>query len=195
MMVFEQCATAAEAVELLTRLNLFWGPNNTLVADRYGNSAVIEKSTCRYGLRKSPDGFSATTEMSAEEPAYKAFLWERRERSLKPRGLDRGSPDWAYWKAAEARSARLLRLVDEARREPTLARLESIIYDHIDAPEQVHMDGRKMHPGQEGGEWSIRTTVWVFNERKAQASFAEPPLHGGLTARKWFHFPDTELVF
>lgn len=78
LMTCELCSDTSEVVDLLTRLNHFWGPFNMIIADRHGQSAVIEKSTCRYGLRRSADGFSATTEMSAEEPALKAYLWETR---------------------------------------------------------------------------------------------------------------------
>jgi hypothetical protein len=194
-MVDEMCGTTSEAVDLLTRLNLFWGPCNTLVADRHGTSAIIEKSTCRYGLRESADGFAATTEMSAEEPGFKQYLWETRERSLQKRGLGHTSADWAYWKTCERRSARLLRLVDEAKREPTYEKLERIIYDHTGQPEQVHMDGSKSHPDQEEGEWSLRTTIWIVNERRATYSFAEPPLSGHLTKRHTTIFPPIDPVF
>jgi hypothetical protein len=195
LMAEELCGTTSEAVDLFTRLNLFWGPCNTLIADRNGNSAIVEKSTCRYGLRKSADGFAATTEMSAEDPAYKAYLWETRERSIRNRGLTYDSPDWVYWKAAERRSARLLSLVKEASKAPTLAMMEKIIYDHTGQPEQVHMDGSKCHPAQEGGEWSLRTAIWVVNEKSAQYSFAEPPISGHLTKRQWKSFQSVELVF
>jgi hypothetical protein len=189
------CGTTPETVDLLTRLNLFWGPCNTLVADKNGNSAVIEKSTCRYGLRKSTDGFAATTEMSAEDPNYKAYLWETRERSIRNRGLTHASADWAYWKAAERRSARLLSLVKEASAAPTFAKMEAVIYDHTGKPEQVHMDGSKCHPEQEAGEWSLRTVIWVINEQAAQYSFAEPPVSGHLTPRRWKKYENIELVF
>lgn len=194
-LTYERCGTVDEAVDLMTRLNLFWGPCNALVADRHGNSAVIEKSTCRYGLRKSADGFSATTEMAAEEPEFKKYLWETRERSVQARKIGHDCADWAYWQTCERRSARLLRLVDEAKREPTFERMQSIIYDHIGQPEQVHMDGTKCHPDQEQGEWSLRTTIWMLNERRAIYSFAEPPLSGHLTPRHTKDFRSTEPVF
>lgn len=195
LMVNEMCGTTSEAADLLTRMKLFWGPCNTLVADSNGDSAIIEKSTCRYGLRKSVDGFCATTEMSAEDRTYKAYLWDTRERSIRTRGLTHDSADWAYWKAAEKRSARLLSLTREASKAPTFAKMEQIIYDHTGQTEQVHMDGSKCHPDQEAGEWSLRTAIWVVNERAAQYSFAEPPVSGHLTPRRWKKYDDVELVF
>ncbi len=195
LMADELCGTFSEAVDLLTRLNYFWGPCNALIADRQGHSAVIEKSSCRYGLRKSADGFAATTEMSAEEPAFKSYLWETRERSLRPRGLTHDSADWAYWQACERRSARLHRLVEAAKAEPTFATMERIIYDHTGQPEQVHMDGSKCHPDQAEGEWSLRTTIWVVDELAAQYSFAEPPVSGHLTPRRWKQFASIDPVF
>ncbi len=195
LMAQEMCGTTSEAVELLTRLNLFWGPCNALVADCRGNSAVIEKSTCRFAVRPSPDGFAATTEMAAEDPTFKRYLWQTRDRSLRARGMTHDSPDMAYWKACERRSARLLNLVDHARLDPQLAAMERIIYDHTGAPDQVHMDGSKCHPDQEAGEWSLRTTIWAINERRAQSSYAEPPVSGHLTARQWKAFDEIDYTF
>jgi len=195
MMAQEMCGSVDEAVELLTRLNLFWGPCNLLIADRHGSAAVIEKSTCRYGLRRVEDGFAATTEMSAQTSEQRAYLWETRERSLQQRGLDRDSADWAYWVAAEQRSERLQTLLDEARAEPTFEAIENMIYDHIDSPEQVHMDGSLCHPDQTDAEWSLRTTIWVLEEQRAQFSWAEPPVSGHLTPRQWKAFEDIEPVF
>ncbi len=195
LMVNEMCGTTSEAVDLLTRLNLFWEPCNTLIADRHGDSTIIEKSACRYGARKSADGFSATTEMSAEEPVYKAYLWETRERSLRARGLNQDSADWAYWKACERRSARLLKMTEEASEAPTYEKMEQIIYNHTGSPDQIHMDGSKCHPDQEAGEWSIRTVIWVVHEQAAQYSFAEPPMSGHLTKRHWKKYGQIEMVF
>ncbi|MBI4028431.1 MAG: hypothetical protein HY360_25825 [Verrucomicrobia bacterium] len=195
LMAYEMCGTTDEAIDLYTRLNPFWGSRNQLIADCKGNSAVIEKSTCRCGLRKSANGFSATTEMSAEEPVFKAYLWETREQSLQRRGLDHHSADWTYWKTCERRSARLLRLMDEAKGAPTFAKLERIIYDHTGQPEQIHMDGTKCHPKQKDGEWSLRTTIWILNERRAFYSFAEPPVSSHLTPRLRKDFPPVEMIF
>lgn len=195
LMTYELCGTTSEAVDLLTRLNLFWGPCNTLVADRHGNSAIIEKSTCRNGVRKSNDGFSATTEMSAEEPEFKKYLWETRERSVQKRGIGHDCADWAYWLACERRSARLLKLTAAASSEPTYEQIERIIYDHTGEVDQVHMDGTKCHPDQSDPEWSLRTTIWIVNEQRAVYSFAEPPISGHLTPRQTKTFDPVDLVF
>ncbi len=197
MMVYEQCTTTAQAADLLTNLTLFWGPCNLLIADKKGNSAVIEKSSCRHGLRMSSDGFIGTTEMSAEEPAYKKFLWEKRMSSLAPRGLDETSVDWAYWKACEKRSARLMGLIDKAKSAPTFEKLQGVIYNNTREVEQVHMDGLSCHRDQkpEECEWSLRTTIWVLNEGGAEASFAEPPRSSRETKKVWFDYRNVEHVF
>jgi hypothetical protein len=197
MMVYEQCTTTAQVTDLLTKLTLFWGPCNLLIADKQGNSAVIEKSTCRHGLRKSSDGFIATTEMSAEEPAYKKFLWEKRVSSLAPRGLDKTSVDWAYWKACETRSSRLMSQVEKAKQAPTHEKIQEIIYENTGQVEQVHMTGMPCHPEQkpEDCEWSLRTTIWALNQGGAEASFAKPPLSSRETPKVWFDYRNTEHVF
>ena len=183
LMVYEMCQTVGEASELLTRLNLFWGPCNCLIADRHGNSVVIEKSSCRYGLRESNDGFSATTAMAAEEPSYKNYLWQTRERSLTARGLDKNCIDWAYWKAAESRSQKLLQMTLTAQAQPTYQALEEIIYQHDGAPDQIHLDGNKCHRDEENPNWTLRTAIHVLNENCTFYSFPEPPKGGHLTAR------------
>lgn len=195
LLVSEMCGSTDEAVDLFSRLNYFWGPCNLLVADRTGSATVIEKSSCRFALRHSDDGFACTTEMAAEDPDFSKYLWHTRRRSLLDRGLDETSPDWAYWQAAQKRSARLMKLVDAARSEPTFARMEQVIYDHIDSPEQVHMDGSKCHPAQHEGEWSLRTTIWAIDEQASQFSFAQPPLSGHLTERQWMRYEAIDYVF
>jgi hypothetical protein len=73
--------------------------------------------------------------------------------------------------------------------------MESIIYDHNGEPEQVHMDGTKCHPLQDEPEWSIRTTIWVLNENKAQVSFANPPVSSRESPREWVEFGEPALIF
>ncbi len=197
MMVYEMCTTTAQVTDLVTRLNLFWGPMNLLIADKTGDSAVVEKSSCRYGLRKSSDGFIGTTEMSAEEPTYRKFLWEKRVSSLAPRGLDETSVDWAYWKACEKRSARLGALIEKAKAAPSFEKIQEVIYDHTGEVEAIHMDGMSCHPAQKPQEceWTLRTTVWVVNEGRAQASFAKPPLSSRKAVKQWFDYRNVEHVF
>lgn len=191
----ECCATCDEAVDLLTRLNHFWGPCNALIADRQGRSAVMEKTACRVAVRPSNNGFAWTTEMAAEDPQLSEYLWSTRERSLTQRGLDHDSPDWAYWQAAQRRSQRLGRLVREAQADPTFQALQAIIYDHTGEPEQIHMDGSRCHPLQGEGEWTLRTTIWVLDERQAQVSYAQPPISSHLTPRQWIDYSDVSFVF
>jgi len=195
LLLYELCSTAKEAAQLLIKLNLFWGPCNCLVADGQGGAAVVEKSTCRFGLRESQDGFIATTAMAAEEPVFKNYLWESRERSLSQRGLDRTSVDWTYWKAAESRSQRLQDMVQSAKANPTYAEIEAIAYDHTGEPDQLHMDGNLCHPEETDPNWTLRTVIHVINEKASTYSFAEPPLGGHLTDRHQKNFPNESPIF
>jgi hypothetical protein len=156
---------------------------------------VIEKSTCRYGVRTAEDGFIATTEMSAQEPTYRRYLWENRRRALAARGMDTDSPDWAYWQACDRRARRLTAGVEALRGEPTFAAVEALIYEHTGEPDQIHMDGSVCHPDQAEGEWSLRTSIWALAEDRVQVSFAEPPVSSHLTPRHWLSCHDFEPVF
>ena len=50
-LVQNYCTTTAEAVEMLSRYNDYWGPCNCVVGDAEGNGALIEKSKYQYALR------------------------------------------------------------------------------------------------------------------------------------------------
>lgn len=52
-LVLRGCATTLEAVELLTRYNLYWGPCNCVVGDADGRGALIEKSKFHYAVKMS----------------------------------------------------------------------------------------------------------------------------------------------
>ena len=52
-LVLRCCDTTLEAVELLTRYNLYWGPCNCVIGDAEGTGALIEKSTYHYAVRLS----------------------------------------------------------------------------------------------------------------------------------------------
>ena len=133
--------------------------------------------------------------MAAEDPTYKEYLWQTRERSLEQRGLGHDSTDWAYWKAAESRSNRLLKMLESARHEPTYSAMESIVYDHTGEPDQINLDGGKCHPDEDPVNWTLRTAVHVMDERCAFYSFAEPPLGAHLTPRHRKDFGLVEYVF
>ena len=195
LMAYEMCGTTGEVVELLTRFNEFWGPCNFLVADQNGDSAIVEKSSCRYGLRKSRDGFSATTAMAAENEEFKKYLWQTRERSLQDRGLDENSADWTYWKAAENRSQRLLQMLDDARDNPTFEAIEAIIYDHNGQPDQINLAGEQCHPEETTTNWTLRTAIHVLNENQTFYSFADPPRGAHLTPRHRKDFVLDEPIF
>jgi hypothetical protein len=52
-LVLRHCTTMYEAVELLTRYNVYWGPCNCVVGDAEGRGALIEKSKYHYAVRVS----------------------------------------------------------------------------------------------------------------------------------------------
>lgn len=60
-LILRYCATVEEAVEMLQRYRLFWGPCNAVVYDVHGNARVVEKSRRKMAVRDLDDagvGFS-----------------------------------------------------------------------------------------------------------------------------------------
>jgi hypothetical protein len=165
-LVARYCRTAAEAVEMLTRYNYFWGPGNVLLADRRHQVAMLEKSACRIGVRWSPDGFGFVTAMTAEHPEMNAFLADRRAASLAPRGLAAPCADTRYWDAQDKRRLIINRLLNESRRNPTLEGLRQIMqYRGTDG--MVCDNGDTLYPGDPPIEFTIRTQIFCLSEGRA----------------------------
>jgi hypothetical protein len=160
------CRSTAEAVELLNRYTYFWGPGNLLVIDRRQDVAMVEKSACRIGVRRSPDGFGLITAMTAEEPAMNAYLADRRAHSLKARGLPPDCDDAAYWKGGDRRRALMNELLDEGRKNPTLEKLRQVIQFRDPKRGLVCYNGEPL-PSGAPVEHTIRTTIWLLREGRA----------------------------
>jgi len=161
------CRSTDEAVEMLERYKYFWGPGNVLLIDRDKNVAMIEKSACRIGVRRSPDGVGFITAMTAEEPGMNDFLRDRRAASLRARNLPENCADTAYWNGADHRRALMAELLDEARRNPTLERLRQNIQFRDPERGRVCYNGEILFPGGAPCEHTIRTTIWSLREGRA----------------------------
>lgn len=166
-LVKRYCRNTTEAVEMLERYNFFWGPGNMMVVDRTHDVAMIEKSACRIGVRRSQDGFGFITAMTAEEPGMRAFLADRRAYSIQARGLSSPCADTRYWDAQDNRHVIMTRLLAEARREPTVEKLRQIM--QYRGPDGVVCDnGDVLFPGDPPIEHTIKTTIWLLSEGCAQ---------------------------
>lgn len=166
-LVARYCRNTDEAVEMLTRYNHFWGPGNLIVIDRTRDVAMIEKSACRIGVRKSRDGFGFITACTAEEPGMQAYLADRRAYSLKARGLPPDCADTLYWAGAERRRMLMNALLEEARANPTLETLRRIIQFRDPARGQVCYNGEELYPGGTRLEFTLRTQIWLLREGRA----------------------------
>jgi len=162
-LVARYCRSTAEAVELLTRYKLFWGPVNYCIADHSGDVAMIEKSSCRIGARRSEDGFGFVTAMTMEEPEMNAYLADRRATSLKARALPEECDDAAYWREADHRRRLLNELVAEAKAKPTFEGLRQIMHWR-DGRGRVCYRGEPLRPGGPGCEYTLRTAIWILRE-------------------------------
>ena len=60
-LVHRYATTTLEAVEMLARYNIYWGPCNCVVGDAHGNGALIEKSKYHYALRMSEGNVLVST--------------------------------------------------------------------------------------------------------------------------------------
>ncbi len=164
-MLARHCATTSEALEFLEHYNFFWGPCNALLVDDRHELAILEKSACRVGIRRLSGGFGYVTAMTAETPAFRAYLHDRRSASLQARGLDASSPDARYWAEADHRHELLRELVEESRAKPTFESLRRILQYRGDR-------GRVCYNGDDLGgglelEHTLRTTIWKLQDFEA----------------------------
>ena len=72
-MVLQRCATVSEALEMMMRYNIFWGPTNAIVGDAEGNAALVEKSKCNYAVRKTSRNVLVTTYGGCVDPDMRAL--------------------------------------------------------------------------------------------------------------------------
>jgi len=166
-LVARYCRTTDEAVEMLTRYNYFWGPGNMIVIDRDQHVAMIEKTSCRIGVRHSPDGFGFITAMTAQDPDIKAYLADRRTVSVAERGLPTPCADTRYWEAQDTRHEIMERLLDEARANPTLEAMRALMqYRGEDGV--VCDNGDLLHPDDPPIEFTIKTAIVCLSEGRAQ---------------------------
>lgn len=163
-LVNHHCTTTDEGVAMFTRYNLFWGPCNFILVDRGHNVAMIEKSACRIGVRRSPDGFGFVTAMTAEETSMKAFLADRRAASISARNLPPGNIDEVYWAKQDKRRELMNELLDEARKAPTLNGLRSLVQFRSEDRGNVAGNGERYLPDGPESEYTLCTTIWVLSE-------------------------------
>lgn len=170
-MVARYTRSADEAAEFFTRYNHFWGPGNLIVVDRSHRIAMIEKTACRIAVRFSPDGFGFVTAMAQEDPALRAFVQERREASLAPRGLDpKDCDDVAYWAMQTKRHNLMKELLEDARRKPTLEAMRTMMQFRSPTRGCCAVDGEPTRPGVKGSaplEHTLRTAIVALREKRA----------------------------
>lgn len=71
--LLRRCATVDQAVGLLTRYNIYWGPCNSVVGDAEGRIAIFEKSKYSFGLRRYDGTFAVTTYGGCDDPKMRSL--------------------------------------------------------------------------------------------------------------------------
>lgn len=160
------CTSTDDAVELLTRYKHFWGPCNAIVIDRNHNVAMVEKSACRIGVRRSPDGFGFITAMTAEEPEMKAYLADRRSASIKARNLPDDCVDAKYWQKQDQRRELMNELLEEGRKNPTVEGLRAFI-QHRSSKGNVCVNADPIFEGGPTVEYTLKSEIWLLKQGKA----------------------------
>jgi len=166
-LVARYCRTVDEAVEMFESYNYFWGPCNQIVVDRDKQVAMIEKTACRIGVRRSRNGFGFVTAMTAEDPGIKAFLDDRRLASIKARNLPPDNADMAYWRGQDKRLKLMNDLLEAARKNPTVETMRQFIQFRSAERGNVCGDGDPYLPGGPPSEYTIRTVIYLLREGKA----------------------------
>ncbi len=159
-LVARYCRTTEEAVEMFTRYNHFWGPCNLLLVDRNHKVAMIEKSSCRIGVRYSPDGFGFITAMTQEHPEIRRYVDTKKKQSLEARNLPTPCADTVYWNLQDQRLVLMNELLNEARKNPSIETLRRMI--QFRDPKRGNVCGNGEVPFPEGPplEHTLRTSIW-----------------------------------
>jgi hypothetical protein len=156
-------------VEFYRRYFQFTGSGNGVWVDEEGHSVAVEQTNCRIGFRFPTNGISAVTAFAYMTPELQKFKLEHDRLSLEKRGWGEDCPDWIYWRGCDARSRRLMKLVDEeARCGPTLEGMARLLLDpDASFPERISIANEKFHPDAATDFWTMYTwAVVVFGTRR-----------------------------
>ena len=136
------CETVAEAEELLSRYNYFWGSANLLIHDIAGNAIAFDKSSrCRFALRRpGPNGVIYVNGMSSFDPDYEAFIEAKRDQYLRESEQNETTPEGAYFQGAKNTLANMQRRMAAFEKNPT----EADLYAHLSSRDP---DGPLCRPG------------------------------------------------
>ncbi len=165
-LVARYCRNTDEAVEMFTRYNLFWGPGNMLVVDREHKLAMVEKSSCRIGVRRG-EGFGFITAMTQQHPEMRAYVRSKRAESLVRRNLPNPCHDTIYWDAQDRRGDLMTQLLEEAKAKPSVEALRKIIQFRDPKRGNVAGNGEVLSPGGPPSEHTLRTSLWLLREGRA----------------------------
>ncbi len=140
----EHCENLKAAVEFLIRYKFFWGGQNAMIIEKKTKEGVIiEKSSCRYGIRKMENGTLYTTAMSFADPKMKEYLAGRRmERIIKKGEKWNESIEAEYWDGCDKRYENLARLVKEKSKNPSLKSIIEILQNHSPFPDCICLHGQ-----------------------------------------------------
>lgn len=164
----QHCGNLEEALEFLVRYKFFWGGQNTmLIEKKTGQAAVIEKSSCRYGIRKMENGTLYTTAMSFAEPAMKEYLAAKRmERIIKKGEKWNESIEAEYWEGCDIRYENLARIVKEKSKNPSLKSMIEILQDHSPFPACICLHGQgRTNPEFDHTNYTIVTKITLFDKK------------------------------
>jgi hypothetical protein len=165
--VARYCRNTSEAVEMFTRYKLFWGPCNTIVIDRDHDIAMIEKTSCRIGVRRSNDGFGFVTAMTQQHPEMREYVRGRRAQSVVDRNLPTPCADTIYWSLQDQRGDLMTQLLDDAKKNPTVEALRKIIQFRDPKRGNVCGNGEWIFDGKSQLEYTLKTTIWQLREGRA----------------------------
>lgn len=157
LMAEETKSDVNKVVEFLKRYNEFWGPQNVVLIDKNMNSVAVEKSNCHIGVRQPYKESSCVTACSYITPEMKELKYERDRLSIKVRGWTEDCGDWAFWRGAEKRYYRLLKLTqEETDRGASLLGVEKIVTDHaVPFPDRICLAGEVGHKDLAYGNWTV----------------------------------------
>jgi hypothetical protein len=104
--------------------------------------------------------------MTQEHPEIRAYVAERRAASLVARGLPSPCLDTRYWAAQDKRRELMNRLLEDARKAPTLEKMRALI--QYRGPDGfVCGNGDVLFPGDPPTEYTVRTQLFCLAEGRA----------------------------
>jgi len=163
-MCFAHCADVPAMVEFLTRYSQFHGGGNFVLHDGQKSAVAVEKCSHNFieVFGADASGGSHVSGMACRDPGSPQGRYQARQRARFLAQFKRpaDSQEVAFWGACD----RAERMLGELMSRPHVTVAEVLRLFTTPWPEGLNKTGKKLHPEQAFGEYTLITYAWLMDE-------------------------------